>query len=278
MTIILDGRRVAAGVFDELKQRRATLSITPGLAIVQIGDNPESTLYVRLKKKAAQNLGMHFEEHHLPATTSAQEVLDVIEELNKRDDIHGIVVQLPLPETLPTSAMLGAVAFNKDVDGLSPRFQRAVQDGKSTPWLPALQVSLLRLLDAAAVDMKGRTALLLAKSGEFRATTAAILRQRGAQVLDAATLDEGQQNLEKADCIITALGQPGVLHEDTLKRGAMILDVGLTTTADGHVRGDLKPPSTDRLGAYSPVPGGIGPVTVASLLLNTVTAAGRTQS
>lgn len=272
-TIAIDGRALAARIREQLKARLAQLKTQPGLAIVQIGENPESTLYVKLKERASAELGIHFEKHLLPETTSQEAVLHTIAQLNGREDIHGIIVQLPLPDQFSTDTILRAVAREKDVDGLHPDFQGAIQRGVRTRWLPALQQSILALLEEAGTSLRGKTVLILAKSLEFRSTLGQILRQRGCRIEEAAAKEAATQTLPRADIVITALGEPRVLSEPLLKPGATLIDVGLTKLADGSVAGDFAgPDEPSRLAAFSPVPGGIGPVTVASLLQNTITA------
>ena len=269
----IDGRALAQRIREHLKSRVARLAVQPGLAIVQAGENPESTLYVRLKERASEELGIHFEKHLLPDAATTEEIIKTIGQLNERSDIHGVVVQLPLPDQCDTERILRAVAIEKDVDGLHPDFQNAVQRGVRTRWLPALQQSILSLLDEAGTPLRGKTALLLAKSTEFRSTLAGILRRRGCRIEEATTKETAMHALPNADVVITALGEPRTLQESTLKPGVTLIDVGLTKLADGSLAGDFAgPEEPSRLAAFSPVPGGIGPVTVASLVQNTVAA------
>lgn len=273
MTTIIDGREIAHNIRRSLLERCKRLQTKPGLAIVQIGNRQESVVYVRLKEKAAAELGMLFERHELRETAKEDEVRRVIEQLNNRSDIHGIVVQLPLPQALNADRILSFVSLEKDVDGLHPVFQIAVRRGKKTLWLPALQASVLVLAEKAGISLTGKTALILAKSDAFRITTAALLARRGMRVAQASTLEDGRTALADADLVVTALGQAGAILESSCKPGAVILDVGLTKAHDG-VRGDFAgPDGSNRIAAYSPVPGGIGPVTVANLIANTVRAA-----
>ncbi|MFH1170971.1 MAG: tetrahydrofolate dehydrogenase/cyclohydrolase catalytic domain-containing protein [bacterium] len=273
MATILDGRRCAENIRTALKPRIARLKTKPGLAIVQVGENPESLLYVRLKERAAAELGIRFEKHLLLATAEQQEVLATVQKLSGRGDIHGIVVQLPLPDSLNTETVLSAVALEKDVDGLHPAFQRALQRGERTPWLPALQQSILSLLTEGRVVLRGKTALLLAKSKEFRLTLGAVLRRQGCSILESETLENAVEQLRSADIVITALGTPHALRDEKLETGTVCIDVGLEKLPDGSVAGDFAGPADPpHVAAYSPVPGGIGPVTVASLLANTVAA------
>ncbi|MBI3956465.1 MAG: O-antigen ligase family protein [Candidatus Kerfeldbacteria bacterium] len=272
-TRIIDGRGLAERLRNDLTARLARTKSKPGLAVVQVGDNPESSLYVSLKERAAAQVGIRFEKILLPATASQEKVIETIRRLNGRADVHGIVVQLPLPGQLQTSAAVSAVALQKDVDGLHPEFQRAVRDGKKTFWLPALPSSILALLDEAPATIRGAAALVLAHSDEFRTTMTAILQRRGACVRSAPSLDSAGEALRTSDIVITALGTPRAIAEADLKYGATLIDAGIIKLADGSIAGDFAGPAEpSRLAAYSPVPGGVGPVTVATLLDNTVRA------
>lgn len=274
---ILDGRTIASRIYADLAPRVAALATPPGLGVVMLGERPDSEMYVRLKGRAAESLGITFECTRLEKTARHEAVQAAIDAFNKRSDIHGIIVQLPLPDGLDTPSILAMVDLQKDVDGLHPSFQQRVRGGLPTPWLPAFDQSIMHLLDAAEADLAEKTALIIAHNAEFRATLAAVLRQQGASVIEATDSTMAEPMLSHAQIVVSALGIAHVFEDGKLAPGAIMIDCGIAHDAEDKVAGDFKAPqgAESNVAAYSPVPGGVGPVTVASLLANTVTAAER---
>lgn len=274
--MIIDGKGIGNKILFEAKERLRSLHVKPGLGIVQIGNDPASSLYVSLKERACRELGLAFFHDQLPADTNQQIILSHIHEWNADPNIRGIVVQLPLPKHLDTDTILGAISFEKDVDGLSPAFHDALVAGEPTQWLPALMAGILACVEAADVQFSEDRFLVAAKSQQFTSAFSAVLSYRNASVTTASSVDELRACLSEATVIISLLGIPDTIHEADCAVSSVVIDCGITKTDDG-VSGDFAgDEGLGRVRAYTPVPGGVGPVTVAMLVANTVTAAQHT--
>lgn len=271
--MIIDGKRIAARIFFETKERLRSLSTQPGLGIVQVGDDPASTLYVSLKERACRELGIAFFQKKLPAETKQETLLHHIEEWNADPVIHGIVVQLPLPKHFDTDVILNTVAFDKDVDGLSSSFHDALRVHEPTPWLPALMASILACCEEAEINFPASRFLLCTKSERFATAFSSVLLFRNASVTVASTANEALSCFADASAVVTLLGIPHYITEAGCSRGSVVIDCGITKRGRkvlGDFAGDA---GLNRVRAFTPVPGGVGPVTVAMLIANTVTAA-----
>lgn len=256
---LLDGKTLATQIVSELKKEITRLGITPGLAVLLVGDDPASHTYVRLKEKAAADVGMYFEKILLPQNIEEELILVKIEELNRRADIHGILVQLPLPPHLNEDRITQAIAPEKDADGFHPKNIDALL--ADTPRItPNLLQGILHLLLVTGIPLAGKCATILANSDIIRTPLKKMLADRG------ITIDDDAHN---ANILITARGIPGSVTVDMVKKGAIVIDVG-TTRVDGTIRGDVDLRVTEKASWLSPVPGGIGPLTVAYLLKNVV--------
>jgi len=275
---LIDGRSLARQRRRELKQAINQLGQTPGLAVLLIGNDPASHLYVSLKEKAAADAGIHFEKRLFFAGTDEATVLEVIDELNKRPDIHGIVVQLPVPAPLSEDRLVAAIDPAKDVDGYHPENIKRMLAGESVP-TPSLIAAILALITATKTNVAGGSLAIVAKSPVFTKPLQHILEQQQASVAVYRSTDEAAGKLSTADVIVTALGRPHWLTGDMVKAGAVLIDVGITELPDGQIVGDIDAASVnDKAGWLTPVPGGVGPMTVAMLLANTTEACQRQTS
>lgn len=285
---LIDGRRIAAAITADAKKLVATLPREPGLAVVLVGDDPASRLYVQLKEKACREVGIAFTKTLLPANTRQEEILAAIQAFNERSDVHGILVQLPLPGHLNEDEVIASIDPAKDADGFHPETRRRFLAGDAAV-MPPLVRAIDRLLAATGEPLAGKTAVVIAHSPVFAQPVIHQLTQRGvsaSHVKSIATPPTNYQlqttnyklpttNPAKADILIVALGRPGVISADDVKAGAIVVDVG-TTRREGKILGDVDADSVKTKAAWlSPVPGGVGPVTVAALLERIVTLAAR---
>ena len=279
---ILDGRPVASQVKSEVATRVAalrSLGVDPGLATVLVGDDPASHLYVRHKRRDAEEVGIRSFHHELPEDIGRAHLEAVIDDLNNDPAVHGILVQLPLPEGLESDTITERVDPSKDVDGLHPYNLGLLVLGRSG-LRPCTPSGVLRLLEHHGLTTSGSHAVIVGRSFLVGRPLALMLSARGADatvaIAHTRTPDLGALTRE-ADLLVSAVGVPGLITADLVKPGAVVVDVGTTRTADG-LRGDVDFEAVrDVAGAITPVPGGIGPMTRAMLLVNTVTAAEQTQ-
>jgi len=267
----MDGTSLAARLRGELKGDVAELGRV-GLATVLVGDDPASEIYIRLKHKAAQEVGIDPIDHRLPSTTAEDELVELVEELNENDEVDGILVQTPLPEQIDEARVMRAIDPMKDVDGLHPFSAGQLYLGRQT-LVPATPLGVMHLLDEYRVPIAGRRAVVVGRSTLVGKPVALLLLQANATVTicHSRTEDLAHQTLD-ADILIAAVGLPGVITADMVKQGATVVDVGITRT-DAGVRGDVEADVAEVAAFLTPVPGGVGPMTIAALLGNAVRAA-----
>jgi methylenetetrahydrofolate dehydrogenase (NADP+)/methenyltetrahydrofolate cyclohydrolase len=273
----IDGKVVAAAVRDEVRARVVRLveeGTTVGLATVLVGDDPASAVYVGNKQKACVDVGIRSFGHRLPATTRLGDLLSLIRDLGSAPEIHGILVQLPLPTGLDARAVIETIPPHKDVDGLHP-----VNQGRLLAGLPGLRsctpLGVMRLLDEVGVELVGARAVVVGRSVLVGKPMALLLLERHATVTmcHSRTRDLAEE-IGRADVVVAAAGQPGLVRGAWVRRGAVVIDVGMNRGPDGRLCGDVEfAVARERARAITPVPGGVGPMTVAMLLANTVTAA-----
>ena len=275
----IDGKAVAAAVRREVRERVARLAerhIVPGLATVLVGDDPASRLYVGTKERACAEVGMRSAGHRLPASVSDGELLGLVRDLGRAPDVHGILVQLPLPPPLDARRVIEALAPEKDVDGLHPVNQGRLLAGQ--PGLrPCTPLGVMRLLDETGVRLEGARAVVVGRSLLVGKPVALLLLERHATVTlcHSRTADLGAE-VGRADVVVAATGQAGLVRGAWIRPGAVVIDVGMNRGADGKLCGDVEFAAARERAAYiTPVPGGVGPMTVAMLLANTVAAAER---
>ena len=271
---IIDGKAVAATLRAELQTRVAAQTFRPGLAVVLVGDDPASAVYVRNKDRAAHSVGISARTIRLPATTSQQSLLALVAELNADPDIDGILVQLPLPSPLRQQPVIDAIDPAKDVDGLHPINAGRLLSGQ--PGLvPCTPLGCMRLLAAAGINPSGARALVLGRSVLVGRPVAALLTNADATVTIAHSRTRDlPAECRRADILIAAVGRPEMVRGDWIARGATVIDVGINRLPDGRLVGDVAFDEAAQVaGAITPVPGGVGPMTIACLLENTLTAA-----
>jgi methylenetetrahydrofolate dehydrogenase (NADP+)/methenyltetrahydrofolate cyclohydrolase len=280
MAQIIDGKAVAARIRKKLAEEVAQLkqqSITPGLAVVLVGDDPASRVYVSMKEKACQETGIFSDEHKLAATTSEAELLALIDRLNLDPRIHGILVQLPLPKQINEATVLEAISPNKDVDGFHPYNVGRLAIGKPL-FQPCTPYGVMVLLDETGIDLAGKEVVVVGRSNIVGKPVAFMCLQRHATVTicHSRTRDLPSQ-VRRGDVVIAAVGQPEMIKGDWLKEGAVVIDVGVNRVGEKKLVGDVEFASAEkRASAITPVPGGVGPMTITMLLQNTVESARRT--
>ena len=278
---ILDGTQFARELRGSLKRRIAAArhrpgcgDRTPGLATILIGTDPASQAYVKSKQRACREVGIAPFDHRLPADVAAGEVATLIAGLNARADVHGILLQLPVPAPLDADALIARIAPDKDIDGLHPLNQGRLLSGR--PGLrPCTPLGVLHLIDRSGVDLVGKRAVVVGRSLLVGRPTALLLLERHATVTvcHARTADLAG-HVARADVVVTATGRAGSIKGDWIKPGAVVIDVGISRAADGSPTGDVEfAAARERAAAISPVPGGVGPLTIAMLLANTLQAA-----
>ncbi|MEI7621327.1 MAG: bifunctional 5,10-methylenetetrahydrofolate dehydrogenase/5,10-methenyltetrahydrofolate cyclohydrolase [Candidatus Moraniibacteriota bacterium] len=267
---LLSGRLIAEKMLSALKADILASEEKPGLAVVLVGENQASRIYVRLKEKRAKEIGMNFFLHKFPAQTSQAEILQCLAELNVNEKVHGIIVQLPLPAGFETEKIIFAIDPKKDVDGFHPANSAKFLQGKASLW-PVFPSAIVRLLESSGENLVGKTALVLGNSKEFGVVMVSALQQKGlsAQFLTASEIPSQLGKIKAAEVLVSALGSPELLSGQMLKDGALVIDGGIEKVGD-RVLGDVDFGSTKGVTGYlTPVPGGVGPVTIACLLENT---------
>jgi len=275
----IDGKAVAVAVRNEVRDRVARLAargVVPGLATILVGEDPASRLYVGNKERACGEVGLRSFGHRLPATTAQGELLALVRELAHRPDVHGILVQLPLPGRLDAQQVIEALPPGKDVDGLHPVNQGRLLAGQ--PGVrPCTPLGVMRLLDETGVTLRGAHAVVVGRSVLVGKPVALLLLERHATVTlcHSRTADLAGE-VGRAEVVVAATGQPGLVRGAWIRPGAVVIDVGINRGSDGKLCGDVEFAVARERAAYvSPVPGGVGPMTVAMLLSNTVAAAER---
>lgn len=272
MTEILNGNVLAKNIREKAQQRIAHLPHPPGLAVLLVGDDPASHLYVSLKEKAAKSVGIYIEKMLLPADVTTETLITKIEELNAREDIHGILVQLPLPGGQDVDAVVNAIDYRKDVDGFHMENRKRLKSPVPN-LVPPVSLAIMRMLQATRAPLKNKNAVIVGNSEIFAEPLVELMREAGV----VATFVSGEMpNLSAitraADIIVIAVGEAGFLKKDMVKEAAIVIDVGTNKTEDGKVVGDAAPEIVGHAGFLSKSPGGVGPLTVAYLLFNVIKA------
>ncbi|MDK2817195.1 MAG: methylenetetrahydrofolate dehydrogenase / methenyltetrahydrofolate cyclohydrolase [Moorella sp. (in: firmicutes)] len=276
---ILDGKQIAAAVREEVKQEVARLKeqgITPGLAVVLVGDDPASQVYVRNKHRACEEVGIYSEVHRLPAETTQPQLLDLIKQLNNDPRLHGILVQLPLPDHIDEKTVIDTIALEKDVDGFSPANVGNLVIGDKC-FYPCTPHGCMVLLDKAGIDPKGKKAVVVGRSNIVGKPMAMMLLARHATVTICHSRTRNvAEECRQADILVAAVGKPEMITGDMIKEGAVVIDVGINRVGEKKLVGDVHFESAAQKASWiTPVPGGVGPMTIAMLLKNTVEAARR---
>jgi methylenetetrahydrofolate dehydrogenase (NADP+)/methenyltetrahydrofolate cyclohydrolase len=271
---IIDGKEVAAAIRARLAEQVAALPFRPGLAVVLVGDNPASAVYVRSKDKAAREAGIVARTIRLAADTAETALLDEVAHLNADPSIDGILVQLPLPPQIRPQAVIEAIDPEKDVDGFHPLNVGRLADGQPS-LVPCTPLGVMKLLAEAQVPLSGARALVLGRSTIVGRPVAALLLAANATVTVAHSRTRNlAAECRRADVLVAAVGRPEMVRGDWVGDGATVIDVGINRLPDGRLVGDVAFAECAAVaGAITPVPGGVGPMTIACLLENTVAAA-----
>lgn len=276
MATIIDGKALAAKRKESIAAEVAALPRRPGLAVILVGDDPASRVYVNHKKKDCAECGIYSEEYALPAATSQKELLELLELLNQREDIHGILVQLPLPKHIDEDSVICAIDPAKDVDAFHPYNVGRLMQGKPA-FLPCTPAGVMDMLDEYGIDPAGKHCVVIGRSNIVGKPQAMLLLHRNATVTicHSRTADLAAE-CRRADILISAVGKVGLVTADMVKPGAVVIDVAMNRNAAGKLCGDV---CFDEVAAkashITPVPGGVGPMTRVRLLENTLTAAKR---
>lgn len=286
----IDGKELAARtraeIADGVAALKATKGVTPGLAVILVGDNPASVSYVTAKEKACREAGMYSREIRLPAETSEADLVKLVKDLNADPAIHGILVQLPLPKGISEQAVIKAIAVEKDVDGFTPENVGRMVIGEKC-FLPCTPHGILKLIEFSGMDISGKHAVVIGRSNIVGKPVALLLARKGAHANATVTMcHTGTKDVaaftKTADVVVVAAGRPNTLTGDMLKPGAVVIDVGVNRVPDAsrpkgfRLCGDADFESCAEVAsAITPVPGGVGPMTITMLLWNTLESAKR---
>jgi len=278
MAEIIDGKKVSEYIRNEIadgvENLKEETGITPGLAAVLVGEDPASEIYVRNKRKACANAGMHSEEHKLPAETTEEELLALVDKLNNDPNIHGILIQLPLPDHINESKVLRAVSPLKDVDGFHPYNVGLLVEGNPR-FISCTPHGIIKMLEFYNIDITGKQAVVVGRSNIVGKPVSMLLLHRHATVTICHSrtkpLDEVTR---RADILVAAIGRANFITADMVKEGAVIIDVGINRNEEGKLTGDVDFEAVSQKASYiTPVPGGVGPMTISMLLWNTLESA-----
>lgn len=285
---LIDGKATAAAIHgevaDEVKQLQAEHGVVPGLATVLVGENPASQFYVRSKQKRCAEVGIVSFGHVLPDDSTQEQVEEVVKQLNANPEVHGILVQLPLPKHLDEERVLAAIGLDKDVDGFHPvNIGRLAMKGRKPMFVPCTPAGCIELLDRYGIEIEGKEAVVLGRSNIVGLPVAMLLLHRNATItICHSRTQDLAATCSRADILIAAVGRPQMVKADWVKPGAAVIDVGINRVDDptakrgyrivGDVDFDVV---SEVVGHITPVPGGVGPMTIAMLLRNTLTSAKR---
>ncbi len=280
MAEIIDGKAVAREVREAVKNEVEKLGrergLVPGLSVVLVGEDPASQVYVRNKGKACEKTGIRSVQHTLPEDTTQERLLGLIEELNNDPSVHGILVQLPLPPHIDEHSVIEAISPEKDVDGFHPFNVGRLVVGRPA-FRPCTPAGIMRLLDSTGIDLTGKEAVVVGRSNIVGKPVAFMLLERNSTVTICHSRTEDlPEKIARADVLIGAVGRPEMIKGEWIKPGAVVVDVGINRVPERGLVGDVEFESAARRASWiTPVPGGVGPMTIAMLLRNTVEAAKR---
>ena len=274
---IIDGKAISGKLREEIKGSVDELlerGLKPGLAVVIVGDDPASRTYVNNKKKACAQVGIYSEEHALPAETTQEQLIALVRELNSRDDIHGILVQLPLPRHIDEEAVIAAISPKKDVDAFHAENVGHIMIG-DYKFLPCTPAGVMELLRETGIEIKGKECVVIGRSNIVGKPMAMLLlHQHGTVTICHSRTRDLAEVTRRADILVVAIGKAKFITADMVKPGAVVIDVGMDRDENGKLCGDVDFASVSEVAGYiTPVPGGVGPMTITMLLKNTVTAA-----
>lgn len=273
MAKLLDGKMVSAKIKENLKNEVATFETPVGLAVIIVGDNPASRVYVNNKKKACAEIGIVSEEYALPEETTQEELLNLVNTLNNRADINGILVQLPLPKQIDESAIIAAISPEKDVDAFHVNNVGKIMIGDYA-FLPCTPAGVMELIKESGVEVSGKECVVIGRSNIVGKPMAMLLlHKNGTVTICHSRTKDLKEVTKRADILVVAIGRAKFVTADMVKEGAVVIDVGMNRDENGKLCGDVDFENVKEIaGAITPVPGGVGPMTIAMLMQNTVTA------
>ena len=279
MAEIISGTALAATIRAELKTETAKLrelGICPGLAVILVGDDPASQVYVRNKTKACEEIGFYHEQYNLPAEITEDQLLSLIDELNNSDKIHGILVQSPLPKGLNFKKMIERISPDKDVDAFHPYNVGKIMIG-DFEFLPCTPAGVMELIHRTGIDVAGKNCVVVGRSNIVGKPQAMLLlKENGTVTICHSQTKDLAQITRNADILVSAVGKAGIITGDMVRPGAVVIDVGMNRNAEGKLVGDVDFASVEPIAGFiTPVPGGVGPMTITMLMKNTLTAAKR---
>lgn len=274
MAKLIDGKRISQEIKDELKAEVAALAQqgkTASLAVVQVGADPASSVYVRNKKNACAYIGIGSESYELPEETTEEELLALIQELNQKEEVHGILVQLPLPAHIDEEKVILAIDPSKDVDGFHPQSAGALMIG-SKGFLPCTPAGAIQLMKRSGVEMEGKNCVIVGRSNIVGKPMAMLMLRENATVTVTHSRTKNLKEVcKQADILIVAIGKPKFINEEYVKEGAVVIDVGIHRLEGKKLCGDVDFDAVEpHVSAITPVPGGVGPMTIAMLMDNCV--------
>lgn len=281
MAKIIDGKAVSAKTRAEIKIETEELSskygIRPGLAVIIVGEDPASQVYVRNKENASKEVGFNSLVYRLPKNTTMEELLALIDELNKNNEVHGILCQLPLPEHLDETQVILSIDPNKDVDAFHPVNTGKIMIGNYS-FLPCTPAGVMKLIESTGEEIAGKECVVVGRSNIVGKPQAMLLLQKNGTVTICHSRTKNLKEVTKrADILVVAVGRPNFITGDMIKEGAIVIDVGINRNEAGKLVGDVHFESAEKVASYiTPVPGGVGPMTITMLLQNTLTAAKNT--
>ncbi len=277
---IIDGKALASEVRAKLKDRVTTLvekGHRPGLAVILVGDDPASQVYVRNKLRSSEEVGIQSFAYRLAKETTQEELLALIDKLNQDSAVDGILVQLPVPKQIDPAAIIRAIAPEKDVDGFHVinaglLMTRGKASAKAFNFVPCTPAGVIKMIDSTGYEISGKNALVIGRSNIVGKPVALLLLERNATVTIAHSRTKDLASLSRqADILVVAIGKPKAVTADMVKPGALVIDVGINRGDDGHLCGDVDTKAVSEVAGWiTPVPGGVGPMTIAMLLENTV--------
>ena len=273
MANIIDGKAISAAIRHEIKAEVETMAVKPGLAVIIVGEDPASKVYVRNKKLACEEVGFYSEGYELPADTTQEELVALVKQLNENPKIHGILVQLPLPKHLNADSVIMNIAPEKDVDAFHPENVGHIMIGKQK-FLPCTPAGVMALLERSGIDVSGKECVVVGRSNIVGKPQAMLLLQKDATVTICHSKTKDLADVcRRADVLVVAVGKAKFIKADMVKEGAVVIDVGMNRDENGKLCGDVDFSEVEPKASFiTPVPGGVGPMTITMLLQNTLTA------
>ncbi len=274
MAQLIDGKKISKEIKDELKEKVATYKAqgkTAALAVIQVGEDPASSVYVNNKKKACEYIGIESLELHLPETITEEELLSQIEKLNQDEKVNGILVQLPLPKHINEEKVIQTISPGKDVDGFHPQSVGALTIGQKG-FVSCTPAGIIELLKRSGIEIAGKECVVIGRSNIVGKPMALLLlRENGTVTIAHSKTADLRQVTKRADILVVAVGKPKMIDASYVKEGAVVIDVGIHRNADNKLCGDVDfDDVVDHVSAITPVPGGVGPMTIAMLMNNCV--------